>query len=97
MFLEFNSIAQFTIIVISSTFYVVSYLDDFKQLLITEIEDSTGRKFSVGEAQMTLSLQPKVTLKDVSFENASWSDRTMLKVWPVARTVINWTMRLSST
>ncbi len=67
-----------TIIVVSSTIYLVSHVDDFKQLLITEIEDSTGRKFSVGEARMTLSLQPKVTLKDVSFENASWGKQPQM-------------------
>ncbi len=66
------------ILIASATVYLAKHLDQFKQVVITKVEASTGRKLKVGDVQMALSLHPAVTITDVSFANAKWAKQPQM-------------------
>ena len=68
-------ISLLIIIVVAGAVYLSSNLDHFIQVLTTQIEDNTGRKFVVGAAEIDLSFHPELEIKDVSLANAEWGSR----------------------
>jgi uncharacterized protein involved in outer membrane biogenesis len=70
--------ALLLIILIAGAVYLSSHLDQFKQLAINQVEEATGRKLVIGEAEMALSIKPTIKIKDVSLENAKWGTRPQM-------------------
>ena len=60
-------------------------LDRYKGTLEKQISEMTGRDFAIaGDSELSVSLQPRVLLRDVRLQNASWgSQPDMLKIGQV--------------
>ena len=60
-------------------------LDRYKGTLENQISKITGRDFSIeGDSELSISLQPRVLLRDVRLQNAPWgSQPDMLRIGQV--------------
>ena len=60
-------------------------LDRYKGTLENQISKMTGRDFSIeGDSELSISLQPRILLRDVRLQNAPWgSQPDMLRIGQV--------------
>jgi uncharacterized protein involved in outer membrane biogenesis len=66
------------IILISVALYLSARPNNFIKILTAQVEENTGRKLMVREAEISLSLHPEIIINDVSLANVEWGSRDQM-------------------
>lgn len=72
------ALAVLVVVVIGGLFIAISSVDinSYKGLIAEEAEKATGRKLVIaGDADLSISLTPSISVSSVSFANAPWGSR----------------------
>lgn len=83
--IKYLSIVVILLLVLVAGLVVTLYLVDinqYKGAMAQQITKLTGREFTInGDCELSISLQPRILLRDVHMKNASWGSQTeMLKI-----------------
>ena len=88
--------ALFIVVLVAALYAFVEFYDfnKFKPWIAKAVKDATGRELNIkGEIEIDFGIRPTIVVEDVSFQNATWSERpdlgrvkrleVQIAVWPL--------------
>ena len=74
------SVLSLVLVILLAGYIIVTQIDfgKYKETIISAVYDATGRKMTLGEVSVKVSLRPNIEIHNVTLENAAWGKQPLM-------------------